>query len=154
MASSVRGMASSMVEAVVADFERSTGPWEIEWIVLPQICALSHACLEQTRYLLRGLEVDEEGMQRNLALTKGNVVSEAVMMGLGKTIGRQYAHDLVYDLCRRTQLEDKTLLELLRQSEEVKKAGLADDELASLCDPANYLGLSEIMVDRLLKSKA
>lgn len=45
MASSVRTMASGMVEAVVADFERSTGPWEIEWILLPQICALSHACL-------------------------------------------------------------------------------------------------------------
>jgi 3-carboxy-cis,cis-muconate cycloisomerase len=93
MASSVRSMTSGMVEAVVADFERSTGPWEIEsvtflpflpavtdcafrWIVLPQICALSHACLKQTHYLLDGLEVDEEGMKRNLALSKGAVVSE------------------------------------------------------------------------------
>ncbi|KAK4561794.1 hypothetical protein LTR86_004473 [Recurvomyces mirabilis] len=153
MASTVRGMASSMVEAVVADFERSTGPWEIEWIVLPQICALSQACLEQTHYLLDGLEVDEEGMKRNLALTKGNVVSEAVMMGLGKTIGRQYAHDLVYDLCRRAQLEDKSLLELLCQDETVKEAGLSDEHLAELCDPANYLGLSEVMVDRVLERR-
>lgn len=52
-------------------------------------CTLSHACLEQTRYLLEGLEVDEAGMKRNLESTKGAVVSEAVMMGLGKTIGRQ-----------------------------------------------------------------
>lgn len=92
MASSVRGMASSMVEAVVADHERSTGPWEIEWIVLPQICALSHACLKQTFYLVDGLEVDEDAMEQNLALSRGAVVSEAVMMGLGKTIGRQKAH--------------------------------------------------------------
>lgn len=52
-------------------------------------CTLSHACLEQTRYLLEGLEVDEAGMKNNLELTKGAVVSEAVMMGLGKIIGRQ-----------------------------------------------------------------
>lgn len=52
-------------------------------------CTLSHACLEQTRYLLEGLEVDEAGMKKNLESTKGAVVSEAVMMGLGKTIGRQ-----------------------------------------------------------------
>jgi adenylosuccinate lyase len=52
-------------------------------------CTLSHACLEQTRYLLEGLEVDETGMKKNLESTKGAVVSEAVMMGLGKTIGRQ-----------------------------------------------------------------
>ena len=37
MASSVRALAGGMTEAVVADFERSTGPWEIEWIALPQI---------------------------------------------------------------------------------------------------------------------
>jgi 3-carboxy-cis,cis-muconate cycloisomerase len=61
------------------------------------------------------------------------------------------AHDLVYDLCRRANLEDKPLLELLCQSEEVKKAGLSHGELAKLCDPANYLGLSEVMVDRVLK---
>jgi len=52
-------------------------------------CTLSHACLEQTKYLLEGLEVDEAGMKKNLDSTKGAVVSEAVMMGLGKTIGRQ-----------------------------------------------------------------
>lgn len=151
MASSVRSLASSMTEAVVADHERSTGPWEIEWIALPQICALSHACLEHSQYLLEGLEVDEEAMKRNLALSKGAVVSEAVMMGLGKTIGRQYAHDVVYELCRKAQLEEKSLLELLCQNQDIKKAGLKDEELERLCDPANYLGLSEVMVDRVLQ---
>lgn len=153
MASSVRSMASSMVEAVVADHERSTGPWEIEWIALPQICALSHACLKQAYYLLDGLEVDEEGMAKNLALSKGAVVSEAVMMGLGKTIGRQYAHDIVYELCRKAQLEDKSLLELLKADKGIKKSGLSDKELERLCDPGNYLGLSELMVDRVLQQR-
>lgn len=151
MASSVRTLSSGMVEAIVADHERSTGPWEIEWIALPQICALSHACLKQTHYLLDGLEVDEAGMTRNLAISKGAVVSEAVMMGLGKVIGRQYAHDLVYELCRKAALEDKSLLELLKADDGIKKAGLSDEELARLCDPANYLGLSEIMVDKVLR---
>ncbi|KAK3703641.1 hypothetical protein LTR37_014337 [Vermiconidia calcicola] len=153
MASSVRSMSSGMVEAIVADHERSTGPWEIEWIVLPQICALSRACLKQTNYLLDGLEVDGEGMTRNLAMSKGAIVSEAVMMGLGKTIGRQYAHDIVYDLCRKAQQEDKSLLELLRADDGIKKAGLSDEELNKLCDPANYLGLSEAMVDRVLNQQ-
>ena len=129
------------------------GAREIEWIVLPQICALSHACLKQTHYLLEGLEVDEEGMQRNLALSKGAIVSEAVMMGLGKTIGRQYAHDIVYDLCRKAQLEDKSLLELLQDDERIKKTGLSESELERLCDPANYLGLSEEMVDKVLEQR-
>ena len=63
------------------------------------------------------------------------------------------AHYLVYDLCRRANLEDKPLLELLSESEEVKRSGLSHEELEKLCDPANYLGLSEVMVDRVLKQK-
>lgn len=59
---------------------------------------------------------------------------------------------VVYDLCRESQLEDKPLLELLRQHEDIKKAGLTDEELQNLCDPANYLGLSEIMVERVLNA--
>lgn len=42
------------------------------------------------------------------------------------------------------------MLELLRQHEDIKRAGLIDEELQNLCDPANYLGLSETMVDRVL----
>ena len=151
MASSVRTMASGMVEAVVADHERSTGPWEIEWVMLPQIATLSHACLRQTEYLLKGLEVDEEGMRKNLEISRGAVVSEAVMMGLGKVLGRQYAHDLVYELCRKASAEDRALVEVLKENDEIKKAGLGDQELEGLCEPGNYLGLSEFMVDRVLQ---
>ena len=151
MASSIRAMAGGMVEAVVADHERSTGPWEIEWVMMPQICTLGHACLRQTEGLLEGLEVDEEGMRRNLEMSQGAVVSEAVMMGLGKVLGRQYAHDLVYELCRKAGTEGRALVEVLKEDEEIKRAGLRDRELEALCDPGNYLGLSEVMVDRVLR---
>ena len=59
----------------------------------------------------------------------------------------------MYDLCRRAQLEDKSLLELLCQDETVKKPRLSDEHLAELCNPANYLGLSEAMVDRVLDKR-
>ena len=41
-------------------------------------------------------------------------------------------------------------MELLRHNEEIQKAGLSAEKLEALCDPANYLGLSEAMVDRVL----
>lgn len=153
MASSVRTMSSGLVEAMIADHERSTGPWQIEWIMLPQVCSLTHSTLKHTHYLLSGLEVDEEAMARNLAMTQGNIVSEAVMMGLGQSLGRQYAHDLVYDLCRKAQLEKTPLVDLLLQNEEVKRSKISGDELRKLCDPANYLGLSAEMVDKVLEQR-
>jgi 3-carboxy-cis,cis-muconate cycloisomerase len=106
--------------------------------------------MKHTADLLAGLEVHEDAMQKNLGVTRGAIVSEAVMMGLGKTLGRSYAHDLVYDLCRDALKQDKPLLELLTENEEVS-GKLTREELESLCDPANYLGYSVEMVDRVLK---
>jgi len=151
MASTVRQLSASLFDAMVEDHERSTGPWEIEWIVLPQIATLTHSTLITTQELLEGLEVHPEVMAKNLHLTKGGIVSEAVMMRLANTIGRQVAHDLVYDLCRAAFLEDRPLIDLLNESEEIQKSGIEIAELERLCDPKNYLGLSEKMVYRVLE---
>ena len=97
----VRQHVAALLEAAVADHERSTGPWEIEWISLPEIFLLSSGALAQTKLMVCGLEVDAARMRANLDLTRGMIVSEAVMMGLGPHLGRQRAHDLVYDICRK-----------------------------------------------------
>ena len=97
----VRQQVAALLNAMEEDHERATGPWEIEWIVLPEIFCLAAGALAQTRFVLAGLQVDEKRMRANLDITKGLIVSEAVMMGLGPHLGRQYAHDLVYDICRK-----------------------------------------------------
>ena len=149
MNATVRQLSAGLYEAMVADHERSTGPWEIEWIALPQISTLTHATVVKTAELASGLEVHEGNMRRNLDVTRGAIVSEAVMMGLGRSLGRQYAHDLVYEVCHRAEKEGRPMIELLWEDEEIKKA-VTREELERLCDPANYLGYSEAMVDRVI----
>ena len=148
-AATVRQQAAALLDAMVADHERSTGPWEIEWIVLPEIFVLTAGALNQAKFVAAGLEVDEKRMRANLDLTNGMVVSEAVMMGLAPYLGREHAHDLVYDLCRDALKQDKPLLDLLAANAEITQH-VDRKKLAELCDPANYLGLSGVMVDRVL----
>ena len=105
--------------------------------------------LAQTRFLVSGLQVDEKRMRANLDITKGLIVSEAVMMGLGPHLGRQYAHDLVYDICRQVVATGRPLVDLLAENKEIAKH-MSKAELAKLCDPANYLGQAGEMVDRVL----
>jgi len=145
----IRQHVAALLEAAVADHERSTGPWEIEWISLPEIFLLSSGALHQTRLLVAGLEVDAARMRANLDMTLGMIVSEAVMMGLGPHLGRQRAHDLVYDICRKVATTGTPLVDLLAQDAEISRH-LTRGELAKMCDPANYLGLSGEMVDRVL----
>ena len=145
----VRQQVAALLDAMVEDHERATGPWEIEWIVLPEIFCLTAGVLAQTLFVLTGLQVDERKMRANLDLTKGLIVSEAVMMGLGPYLGRQYAHDLVYDICRNVIATGRPLVDLLAENEEVSKH-LNREALVKLCDPANYLGEAGAMVDRVL----
>jgi 3-carboxy-cis,cis-muconate cycloisomerase len=145
----VRQHVAALLEAAVADHERSTGPWEIEWIALPEIFLLASGALAQTKLLVEGLQIDAARMRANLDLTKGMIVSEAVMMGLGPHLGRQRAHDLVYDICRKVAATGEPLVELLAREPDVAKH-LTRAELERMCDPADYVGLAGEMVDKVL----
>ena len=135
--------------AMVTDLERATGPWHVEWAVLPEAFVLTAGALKEANYMLSGLEVHPERMRANLDMTQGLIVAEAVMMGLAPHIGRARAHDLVYDACQEAGARDRSLLDVLRGIEEVTSK-LSDDELVALTDPANYVGQAPEMVDRVL----
>jgi 3-carboxy-cis,cis-muconate cycloisomerase len=145
----VRQHVAALLEAAVADHERSTGPWEIEWISLPEIFLLSSGACKHTKLLVQGLEVDAKQMRANLDMTKGMIVSEAVMMGLGPHLGRQRAHDLVYDICRKVATTGEPLADLLAKDADISKH-LTRAEIDKMCDPASYLGQAGEMVDRVL----
>jgi 3-carboxy-cis,cis-muconate cycloisomerase len=145
----VKQLVAALLEALVEDHERSTGPWEIEWIALPEIFMLSAGALTQTRFVVSGLQVNEKKMRENIDITKGLVMSEAVMMGLGAAMGRNIAHDVVYDVCREVVKTGRPLIDLLAENKEIAKH--ADrKKLEDLLDPANYLGVAGEMVDRVL----
>ena len=145
----VRQLAASLMDAMVADHERSTGPWEIEWVALPEIFCLMSGALKQTKFILQGLEVDAAQMRKNIDMTHGLVMSEAVMMGLGPFLGREVAHDLVYDICREALKQKRPLIDLLSEHPQISKH-VTRGQLTSFCDPMNNLGQAGVMVDRVL----
>jgi len=149
----VRQHAGLMVDAMVQDFERATGPWHAEWIAIPESFILSAGALHQAKFALGGLIVDEARMAHNLGITKGLIVAEAVMMGMAPHIGRQQAHDVVYDACRAVNEKGGTLADALAALPEVTKH-FDRATIDRLTDPANYLGLAPQMVDRALALSA
>jgi 3-carboxy-cis,cis-muconate cycloisomerase len=143
----VRQHAGLMVDAMVQDFERATGPWHAEWIAIPESFILTAGALHQAKFALGGLIVDTDRMKTNLGISKGLIVAEAVMMGMAPMIGRQQAHDIVYDACRAVNDNGGTLADALSVIPEVT-AHFDRKTIDRLTDPANYLGLAPQMVDR------
>ena len=152
-AKQVQSRTALVMDAMAADLERSTGPWHVEWAALPEAFVLASGALAQARFLVEGLRVDPDAMRVNMDLTRGLIVSEAVMMGLAPALGRQAAHDLVYEACRIATDERRALLDVLLDMPEVT-AKLDRDALAALCEPGNYVGEAPEMVDRLLAGLA
>ena len=152
-AKGVRQHAGLMLDATIQDFERATGPWHAEWMAIPESFVLTAGALHQAKFALGGLIVDEARMATNLDISRGLIVAEAVMMGLAPQLGRQDAHDVVYDACRRANEQNISLADALsadpRISSRIDRA-----TIERLTSPRNYLGLAPEMVDRVLASAA
>ncbi|KAL3443535.1 L-Aspartase-like protein [Aspergillus insuetus] len=145
----LRSNAGLVLDGMVADFERASGPWHLEWVAVPESFVIAVGALEQTKFALGGLCVHSEAMLRNLHSTKGLIVAEAVMMGLAPAVGRQRAHDIVYEACRESIEAGGSLEEALLGKTEVTEK-MSVERVRQLCDPVNYLGASGRMVDDVL----
>jgi 3-carboxy-cis,cis-muconate cycloisomerase len=152
-AKAVRQHSGLMLDAMIQDFERATGPWHVEWMAVPESFILTAGSLAQAKTLAEGLTIDESRMRRNLDLTQGLIVAEAVMMGLAPHLGRQQAHDIVYEACREALQKGRSLFDVLMVNPTIAKA-LPQADLRKLCDPANYLGSAPEMVDAIVRNRS
>jgi 3-carboxy-cis,cis-muconate cycloisomerase len=149
-AKAVRQHVATMLDGMIHDLERATGPWHLEWVSLPESFLLTAASLANAKFMLAGLVVHEQRMLQNLDITQGLIVAEAVMMAAASKLGRQKAHDIVYDACRKAIEGDGKLADILTGVPEISDALGGEAAIRRHCDPANYLGLCGPMVDRVL----
>ncbi|SDT43651.1 3-carboxy-cis,cis-muconate cycloisomerase [Pseudomonas sp. Z003-0.4C(8344-21)] len=146
-ATRVPGLVSTLFSAMPQEHERSLGLWHAEWETLPEICCLVSGSLQQARLLADGLEVDAERMGRNLELTQGLVLAEAVSIVLAQRVGRDTAHHLLEQCCKRAVAEQRHLRAVLGDEPQVT-AELSGAELDDLLNPAHYLGQAHVWVER------
>ncbi|MDR7056597.1 3-carboxy-cis,cis-muconate cycloisomerase [Pseudomonas koreensis] len=146
-ATRVPGLVSTLFSAMPQEHERSLGLWHAEWETLPEICCLVSGSLQQARLLADGLEVDAARMARNLELTQGLVLAEAVSIVLAQRVGRDTAHHLLEQCCKRAVAEQRHLRAVLADEPQVT-AELSGAELDDLLNPAHYLGQAQVWVER------
>ena len=103
-------------------------------------CVAMGDILARLGEIMRGLALDPERMRANLDLGHGLIMAEAVMLDLGKAIGRQHAHDVVYDAAQAAFLENKSFADLLMSDHRVA-AHMDQGAMRKLLDPTLYTGL-------------
>ena len=147
----VQALVPLMLGAMAQDHERATGPWQAEALALPQAFVLTHGALLQARAIAEGMVVDPARMRRNLDLTHGLIVAEAVMMGLAPQLGRGEAHHVVKHACDAALAEGIALADALAREPAVT-AKLDRGAIERLTDPGQYLGSTQAFIDRVLQA--
>lgn len=145
----VQALVPLMQGAMAQDHERATGPWQAEMLALPQAFVLTHGALLHIHTITAGMVVNERQMSRNLGITGGLIVAEAVMMGLAPHLGRGEAHHVVKHACDIALSEQISLAASLAREPKIT-ARLDRDAIERLTDPAHYLGSTSAFIERVL----
>jgi len=144
----LRASVALMQEALMVEHERDASVWRLEWKALPEACMMTGAMLAQMKQILGRLEVHPERMRRNLDVLGGFLLSERIMFALADRIGKQSAHELVYEVAMRGITDGITFEQALLADGRVKEA--IGSELPRLLDPASYVGLAPAITARVL----
>jgi adenylosuccinate lyase len=145
----IRYNAAFMLESMLIEHERDGSSWRGEWKALPESCLMMGMMLASMKYVLAGLTVNVPGMRKNLDLLGGFLLSERVMFALSDKVGKQTAHELVYEASMKGLEGGKTFEKALFENKQVRDA-LSDQELKAALDPTTYVGLAPQIVDRVL----
>ncbi len=112
---SARSALPGLSRAAEAGHERAAGEWQIEWVLLPGLFVNASSALALAAELTTSLAVYPQRMQENLAVDGGLIMAESAMISLAPHVGREHAHDIVYDLALDSRARRVPLSEVLDQ---------------------------------------
>lgn len=139
-AAEVRSIVPLALEAMTTEHEADRTTSLMMDSAEARACIATGDILSRLGEIMRGLRLDPERMRRNLDLGGGLIMAEAVMLDLGATIGRQHAHDVVYDAAQAAFVENRPFSALLAADPRVA-AHLSPAAIDKLLDPTAYTGL-------------
>lgn len=137
-------------ESMKVEHERDAMSWRAEWIALPEINLYLSSQLQTALAVLQGVKVNAERMLTNLTLQNGLLLSEKVMFEIGKRLGKQTAHRLVYQSAMQAFEQNKTFKAVLLADPILNKE-FTEEELDSWLEPVNYVGLAPEKVEQVIR---
>ncbi|WP_368301036.1 3-carboxy-cis,cis-muconate cycloisomerase [Kluyvera sichuanensis] len=145
----VPGLMATLYASQIQQHERALGGWQAEWETLPELVMLAGGVLENSEYLVKGMQVNTHKMRDNLDITHGLVMAESVTQALATHLGKADAHHLIETICHRAIALDCPLRPLL-ENDPLVSQHLSPEQLTQLLDPANAVGSADHFVRQVL----
>lgn len=127
---------------------RSASMRVLNWSLVPESSLAVSTALERAQRLLANLVVNKGRMQDNFEASRNFIMSEAVMMKVAGKAGRGEGYSKVKTAIAHAPNEG-SLADVLKQDSEVS-AILSPDEIDEACNPLNYLGSNDELIDETI----
>jgi adenylosuccinate lyase len=122
-----------------------------ERFIIPHSIILTDWIVYKTDDVFKNIKVFPDKMKKNLEISKGLPMAESLMTILiGKGMGRGDAHELMRKIALKAVEEEKTLKEIFI-IENKKLKLLSEKEINYALNPENYLGVTDEIIDRVVK---
>jgi adenylosuccinate lyase len=146
----IRSCIYPSLENIALEHERDLTNSAAERSVIPTVFILADEVLTRMNKILKELVVYPDNIKKNLDMSKGTIMSEAIITKLvEKGMGRQDAHELLRESSMKAFETDKNLKEILLTKIIVKRY-LTEKELDELFDYNNYIGLSVEKTEKVI----
>ena len=101
-AAELRTMVPMSLEAMQTEHEADKTTSMMINVAIDRSCELADKIVSSSIDIFTDLKVFPDRMRKNLDLSGGLIMSEQIMLELGKKLGRQRAHDVVYDAAQHS----------------------------------------------------
>lgn len=145
------GTVPVLFAAQAQEHERAAGGWQAEWSALPDLFRFTAGASGRVQAALEGLQVDPTQMEQNLTRSRGLIMSEALSLALASHVGRPEAQRLVQEICQQVAHSALDMRQAAQADERVRRI-LSQEEIEQVLRPENYLGSTDVFIDRALQA--
>jgi len=122
----------------------------MEDLIIPESCLLTGAMLNTFKYIISDLHVKTKSMQKNLQLSNGLIMTEALMFSLAKkTKKKQKAHQILHKIAMKSYEKEIPFEECILKDSFIGKY-FSKQEIQDLLNPKNYLGLNDECIEKAI----
>ena len=145
----INSNASLGFEGLISEHERDYRSVRLEWVTITDTSLFTCGLLALMKDILSDLRIHKDRVLKNVAGAAPLISTEALMFFLGKTMGKQTAHTLIYETSMKAVDTGRPMLDILMQRPEMV-GKFSREEIQQAMLPENHVGMSQALTRRTI----
>ncbi len=150
LAKLVNANAGLGIEGLINEHERDYRSVRLEWVSITDTSLFVCGQLEMMKDIMTNLIIHKEKIKQNVQEAATLISTEALMFFLGKTIGKQTAHQLIYEVSMEAIETNQSLIDLLMKNPLVSD-NFTRKEIQQTINPENHVGMSRELTRKTIE---